>query len=421
MRFLYSLLFYSLLPIIFLRLWRKSAKASAYKKRWGERLGYVKPLAHDKPRLWFHTVSVGEFLAARPLIQHYLEQEKYDILVTTMTPTGSDRVIATFGEHVAHCYCPYDIPLAVQRFLARCKPTKLICLETELWPNLIHFCRQNNTPVILANARMSEKSARTYKKISWLAKPMLQKLTVAAIQNEGDAQRLTQLGLDEKQQVIVGNIKYDLEISPALEQNAATLKKTLSANGEHPLWIAASTRKGEDEILLDAFSQVRKRHPKLRLLIVPRHPERFDTVVDMCQSSGFLCQRRTQYNGHSFDVLVGDTMGELLLLLGTADIAFVGGSLVNTGGHNYIEPAAWALPILSGPSTFNFREVAASLVRLQSLVLCENAEALAKSLNHYLDNPEDAKQKGQCAKHFADQNRGALERVIRCIDASEPQ
>ena len=418
MRLLYSALFYVLLPAIIIRLWLRGRKAPNYRKRIKERFGFIQRRKGNRPCLWFHTVSVGEFIAARPLIHHYLEQGKYDVVVTTMTPTGSDRVTSTFADRVIHYYFPYDLTPFISRFLHRVRPDKYICMETELWPNTIQCCFSRNIPVILANGRLSEKSAAGYRKFAKLTRPMLAQISTAAIQNLADAERFIELGLNKTSAHITGSIKFDLDIENTTIQSAETLKANINAVVEAPILIAASTHKGEDEIILKAFSHLRQAAENIRLIIVPRHPERFDTVTALCESTGFSVARRSQHKSENFDIMVGDTMGELMLMLGAADYVFIGGSLVSNGGHNYIEPAAWSLPIISGPSTFNFLAIARELQDASALTIVDNEHELAGVIQNYLANPELAKEHGQAGKRIADNNRGALARLITLINES---
>ncbi len=418
MRHIYSAIFYIALPFLLLRLWRRGKAAPAYRKRWRERFGLIEKPQGDTPTLWFHTVSVGEFIAARPLIQHYLDTGNYDIVVTTTTPTGSDRVRDVFGDAVFHCYCPYDTPLFVKRFLNKIKPVIFVCLETELWPNIIHFCSQKKIPIIVANARLSEKSARGYAHLRALSSPMLNKISIAAIQNDTDADRFLQLGLKKSSRHVTGSIKFDLKIDDTTRETADALKHAINAERKTLIWIAASTHSGEDEIILHAYTMIRKKHKHVYLILVPRHPERFDQVHKLCVNSGFNTIRRSQNNDQDFDIMVGDTMGELLMLLGVADIAFIGGSLVSNGGHNYIEPAAWGLPIISGPSTYNFLTIANELRDAGALTITPDAQAISQEVIKILENPDRARTQGNAAKQIAEKNRGAMKKLIELIDAN---
>ena len=417
MRQLYSALLYVLSPLLLLRLWLKGRRLPAYRQRWRERFGWYRDLSSPEPgALWFHTVSVGEFLAAKALIEHYLYSYDGPVLVTTMTPTGSERVRAAFGDRVQHVYLPYDLPVAVKRFLRHVKPRLFICLETELWPNLLHYCHRQQVPVVLANARLSEKSAAGYRKLRSLSSAMLQTIYVAAIQNAADAKRLQSLGLPEHKARVIGSIKFDLDLSEEQKASAAKLREQLGGQAAK-VWIAASTHKGEDEIILRAFKQLKTQHSALKLILVPRHPERFDAVYQLCRETNINTGRRSAGEEALCDILLGDTMGELLILLGAADFAFIGGSFIDNGGHNYIEAAIWKIPILTGPSTYNFHEIASMLVAAGGMHICEDEVALATHAQHWLEDSRAAQAAGERAFSLADQNRGAMQKLINIIDA----
>ena len=420
MRHLYSLLFTLCLPLVLARLWWRGKALPAYRQRWGERFARftAPPQTSEHKTVWLHTVSVGEFIAARPLINQLLQKE-YSLVITTMTPTGSERVEAAYGDRVFHVYAPYDIPFLVNRFLNKIQPHLAVFLETELWPNIIHCCQIKNIPTLLANARLSEKSAKGYKKLSWLARPMLRELHCAAIQNQQDAERFYALGLDKNKTQVTGSIKFDITIADYLREDARELKQALSDNGKRKIWIAASTHKGEDEIILDAHTQLVQAKPSTRLILVPRHPDRFDTVHRLCVDKGYNTLRRSKMAKHQaaapFDILLGDTMGELMLLFGCADIAFVGGSFVSNGGHNTIEPSVWALPVLSGPSQFNFAEISQLLIAAKGLITVHTASELAEQVEKLLQADMAAKA-GEAARQVALQNQGALDRLLKLID-----
>jgi len=420
MRLIYSLLLILALPVILIRLWIRGAKVPGYRRRWNERFGLFAPTTFDKPVIWIHTVSVGEFIAARPMLDRLLQQNTHTLVITTTTPTGSDRVQAAFGNRVFHVYAPYDIPLCVRAFLKKTQPQLAIFLETELWPNFLHGCHRRGIPTLLANARLSQKSYTGYRRFPSLIDPMLQKLTHAAIQSQADAERFIRLGLSEDKAEVTGSIKFDISISDDLADRAGSLKQKISSNGEYLIWIAASTHKGEDDIVLDAFARLREKRPNTRLILVPRHPDRFDTVNSLCLERGLHTLRRSlvQDNiGHTgFDVLLGDTMGEMMLFFGCADAAFVGGSLIENGGHNTIEPAIWGLPIITGPSLFNFAEVSRLLIEAKALVIINSANNLASKLNELL-NTDKGSAMGKGAQDVARQNQGALDRLLHRITA----
>lgn len=421
MRVIYSLFFYCLLPLVMLRLLWRSIAAPAYAKRWAERFGFFPELHTDKQVIWLHTVSVGEFLAALPLIRRLQGDERVQLVITTTTPTGSERVRATFGDAVFHVYAPYDLPGVLARFLKRVKPSLYLVMETELWPNTLAVCFKHNIPTVLVNGRLSEKSARGYARFGALTKPMLQHLSCAAIQNATDAARFIALGLPAQKALVTGNIKFDLSLGDDLRAQAALLKSQLSDNGQRLVLIAASTHQGEDEIILDAFAQVRaSAHALARtavLVLVPRHPERFERVGQLCVSRGFNVVRRSEQSWNSAnDILLGNTMGELMLMFGASDIAFVGGSLVPNGGHNFIEPAAWGLPLLSGEHLFNFAEVSRLLQDAGALTLTKNADELAQQLLMLVTDESQRNERGEKALQVAVENRGALDKTLAIIN-----
>ena len=424
MRLIYTLIFYFSVPLILLRLWWRARKAPAYGQRWAQRFGFVlpPPSSQGRPRkmIWLHTVSVGEFLGALPMIRQLLQNPRIQLFITTTTPTGSEQVKKALGSRVFHAYAPYDLPGALKRFLTRVKPDLLVIMETELWPNTIHACSSRKIPVLLINGRMSEKSARGYGRFAALTRPMLRELSMASIQAQADAQRLQTLGLPAAICQVTGNIKFDLNLSSELRAKAAELKQQLSLNGARQVLIAASTHAGEDEIVLNAFAQLRKALPAkpLLLLLVPRHPERFDQVASLSREAGFITGRRSQLTvDEKTQVLVGDTMGELMLLYGASDLAFVGGSLIPRGGHNFIEPAAWGLPLISGRHLFNFAEVARLLQAAEALQLVDTATDLAQAWQLMLTDEKIYCAKGQGALAVADANRGALDKNLALIES----
>jgi len=414
-RFSYTLLYYLLLPVVFARLLLRARKAPLYRKRWAERLGFFKAPA-QRNGLWVHSVSVGETIAATPLIKQ-IQQAYPDlpITITTMTPTGSERVLALFGDSVFHVYVPYDTPGAVKRFLNRVKPRVALVMETELWPNLVHYCSKQQVPVLIANARLSERSARGYGRFAKLSKDMLNKVSAIAAQGKDDGQRFFELGLAQQKLHITGSVKFDIRVADELINAGKKLRSQWG--GQRPVLIAASTHQGEDEQVMEAFSEVLKRHPNTLLVLVPRHPERFNDVAALCQTRGFDCALRSKAEPvtPSTYILVGDTMGEMMLLFAASDIAFVGGSLVANGGHNYLEPAALTMPILSGPHVFNFTDISKMLVAAGGLALVDNSQQLAERVNQWLDDPALAQQVGEAAQSVVENNRGAQQRLFELI------
>ena len=422
-RFIYCVVFYLITPLIILRLVIRGLAAPNYRKRWGQRFGFFTPSESSKETIWLHAVSVGETLAAVPLVKAL--QEKYPerrLLITCMTPTGSERITAAFGDSVDHSYAPYDTPDAVARFLKRVQPKMLIIMETELWPNTVAACYKRQIPVILANGRLSEKSARGYARVSKLSGPMVAQLSAVAAQHGDDGGRFIALGLPVEKLHITGNIKFDLELNAQIRLSAEALRQQWDGTNQRPVLLAASTHRGEDEIILQAFSLIKQSVNNALLVLVPRHPERFNQVGDLCLDAGYSLARRSNNDStDNADILLGDTMGELMTFFGACDIAFVGGSLVSNGGHNMIEPAAWGKPTLSGLSVFNFAEVSRLLAEAGGLSLVEDAAALAESVIVLMKNPEQAQQMGLSAQQVAEANRGALERLLAVIDNSLSQ
>jgi 3-deoxy-D-manno-octulosonic-acid transferase len=417
-RTLYTLLFHLGLPLVALRLWLRARKAPAYRQRIGERFALGLPTM-QRGGIWVHAVSVGESIAAAPMIRALLKQyPDVPITVTCMTPTGSERITAMFADEprIQHCYLPYDLPWAAGRFLDHVQPRLGIIMETELWPNHIHQCARRSIPVMLANARLSERSARGYGRFARLTRPMLAQMSGFAVQTETEARRFLDLGARPECVTVTGSIKFDLSIDPQLPENAARLREQWQAT-QRPVWIAASTHAGEDESILAAHRDLLASHPQALLILVPRHPERFNSVHDLCQQQGFSTVRRS--SGQAVDsatsVLLGDTMGELLFLYALADVAFVGGSLVPNGGHNLLEPAALAKPVLSGPHLFNFLEIATMLRSAGALEEASDAKALAAAVRRLFDQPQLARIMADAGLNVMKANQGALQRLLDLI------
>lgn len=418
MRYLYSALLYALLPFILLRMLVRSRRAPAYRQRLAERFGrFAAPQDGARPAIWVHAVSVGETLAAAPVIESLLlAYPDYRLVVTTTTPTGSQQVRALFGERVFHVYAPWDLPGAVRRFLHRTRPRLLLLMETELWPNILHYAQAQGCKIMLANARLSERSARGYARIGGLTRTMLQQLDDVACQSASDGQRLLTLGLPEAALHVTGSIKFDLVLDSVLREQAACLRRDFGAPGR-PVLVAASTHTYEDEQVLAAFGQVRSAVSNCLLVLVPRHPERFDAVNSLCISGGWQVVRRSAGNapGPDDDILLGDTMGELLLLLGVASVAVVGGSLVKHGGHNVLEAAAWGVPVVCGPHMHNFAAVSELLTSAGAMIMLDDPAQLGSCLAALLANPERCRQMGAAGQRVVAANRGARQRLLDLV------
>lgn len=416
----YSLLFMAVLPWIFFRLWLRSLKFPAYRRRWSERLGLV-PLPPLEKVLWIHAVSVGEAVSAIPLVHRIRDQYPGSpILVTTMTPTGSERVQVAFkdllGKQIYHCYLPYDLPWALSTFFRRIQPKLLVLMETELWPNLLISCHKRGVPVLIANGRLSPRSSRGYGRIRGLMKSILEPIQAVAAQSELDARRFQELGIAPEKIAEIGNIKFDMQLPPYLYEAGAELREELGKN--RLIWIAASTHEGEESIILETYFVLKKTFPALLLLLVPRHPERFNKVAHLCESKALRMIRRSQKEKISseIDVFLGDTMGELLLFYAASDIAFVGGSFVPVGGHNLLEPAALGLPILTGPELFNFMAISEMLQTAKAIKIVESPDELRQQIQMLLGDLSLRQTQGTCAKKVVEQNRGALDRLVKLIN-----
>lgn len=413
MRALYGIVLYALAPFVPLRLLWRSRRNPAYRRRIGERFARFAPLP-ARPRLWVHAVSVGEVIAAAPLVRRLRQAyPEHAVLLTCTTPTGSAQIARLFGDTVEHVYLPYDLPHVVARFLDRTRPHLALIMETELWPNLFAACAARGVPVMLANARLSERSARGYARLSALTRETLACIDVVAAQDEDSAARFRALGAPQVR--TLGNLKYDLEIPPEAAQAGRALRKALGA--ARPVWIAASTHPGEPEAVLAAFAAVRKRFADAALILVPRHPERFEEAAGACLRAGYRLARRSlgETGDARTDVLLGDTLGELMSLYAAADVAFVGGSLVPTGGHNPLEPAALGLPVLTGPYRSNFAAVYEALVAEGAAEVVEDADALGAAVADLLGDPTRRQEAGTAGHAVVQRNRGALARTLKAV------
>jgi len=415
-RFLYTLLFTLLLPVVFFNLYRRGRKSPAYRKRWLERIGLSVPKMM-RNSIWVHAVSVGEVNAAESLIRQ-LQRSFPDasIVVTTMTPTGSDRVKALFADDVYHQYLPYDIPWALARFIGRIGPQVCVVMETELWPNLIHQCHRRNIPVVVSNARLSASSAKGYGRVRALSSRMLAEIDRVLVQTEIEGQRFIDLGLPKDRLLVTGSIKFDIAIEPRIRADAETLRQQWS---HRPCLIAASTHDGEDALILDAFESIRRVESSALLILVPRHPERFESVASLLQARdcGYVRRSTGAVVSDQHQVLLGDTMGELLVLMAAADIVFMGGSLVATGGHNVLEPIALGVPTITGPHTFNFQAITEMLLQRKGLAVAGSAKDLASLCLSFFTDPELARDQASRGMDVLNENKGALNRQLNEIKA----
>jgi 3-deoxy-D-manno-octulosonic-acid transferase len=417
MRLIYSAIFILLLPAILLRMLLRSRKAPAYRRRLRERLGIFSPPSDTRPLLWVHAVSLGETVAASPLIERMLsELPAYRIAVTTTTPTGSAQLRQRFGDRVFHVYAPWDTPGSVKRCLQRLKPQLLVIMETELWPNLLHYCARSGCRLVLANGRLSERSAKGYGRLGPFTRNMLGQLDLIAAQNDEAARRFAALGAPAERLLVTGSVKFDLSLDEGLRERAAELAGRWQLD-ERPVVVAASTHEGEETLVLEAFTQLRKQLPASLLILVPRHPERFDRVDVICRDGGWNVLRRSNDMdvGKQTDVLLLDSIGELLVFFGLADVAVIGGSFFDRGGHNPLEPAAWAVPVLTGPSMFNFEEITRQLLDVAALEQVSSADALGQRLFALLKNDGERQRLGDAGRAVVEGNRGALDQLFSAV------
>lgn len=416
-RLLYNLLIHLGLPLALLALYKPKKGKPGFGARWAEHLGRTPASGQEAP-LWIHAVSVGETLAISPFIRA-LKAERPDlpILLTTTTRTGAEQA-AKLGNLVMHRYAPLDYPWAVAAFLKCIKPRALWVMETELWPNWLAACEARHLPVTIINARLSERSCQRYARFQGAFDTLSRPLTHLLCQHQDDAERFARLGIGRERLAVTGSIKFDIQLGDEVQARGHALRQQLGQS--RPVWIAASTHQGEDEQVLAAFDLVLQRHPQALLILVPRHPERFDRVAELCAPYG--CVRRTGGAPirETDKVYLGDTMGELPLMLAAADVAFVGGSLVKVGGHNLLEPAALGKPCLTGPAYFNFSDITRQLVAQGGAALVADAAALGEKVSELLADEGERSQMGEQARAVVLRNQGALARTLsHCLASLE--
>lgn len=414
MRFIYSLVFYLITPFLLLRLWWKGRTSPAYRRRILER--FYLGQRHAKPvDVWVHAVSLGEVIAVTPLVDAMLAKG-WSILITTMTPTGSEQVKLRFGDKLAHQYVPYDLPGVLKRFFRQIKPRVGLIMETELWPNLIHQAHRAKVPLLLLNARLSAKSLHSYLKFKWFFEPILNQFTGILTQSEDDAQRFIRLGADSARVHHLGNMKFDLQTNSVDASAFNALKKQWG--DDRIVLIAASTHDDEESQILARLKRLQKAIPKLILLIAPRHPERFQTVYQMASKAGFVTGLRSVLDTVSptTEVLVLDSMGELLGFYQMSDYAFVGGSLVSVGGHNVLEPIAMKVPVFSGTQVHNFKTICKDLQEAQAIELVNDADDLADRLIRLHENVQLRQQMVVNASAVLERNKGALVKHLGWVE-----
>jgi|KBSSwiStaDraftv2_1062776.scaffolds.fasta_scaffold00607_8 3-deoxy-D-manno-octulosonic-acid transferase len=419
-RYLYILAVYLAAPLISLvMLWRGFGDRS-YWSNFAERFGFGERLPPGS--VWVHAVSVGEVQASAALVTTL--RERYPgipVVVTTLTPTGATRAKTLFKDLAHVRYIPFDLPGSVRRFFNRVQPRAAVIFETELWPNLYHQCGRRRIPLVLASARISSRSVGRYRRLGSLFRDALARGVVVAAQGEGDADRFKSLGADPERTHVTGNIKFDFSVPHDIGERGRRLREFYAP--QRPMWVAGSTHAGEEEIILEAQRIVRGTHPRALLVLVPRHPPRFDEVAYALQRAGIRFVRRSQRLGEKAgaaaglaEVLLVDTLGELLEFYAAADVAFVGGSLVPIGGHNLLEPAALGLPILTGPHTANSADIAQLLIARGAAEVVHNADELGDQVAMLLSNPDERDRIGALGRDSVDSNRGALGKLLGLIE-----
>ncbi|UPQ88095.1 lipid IV(A) 3-deoxy-D-manno-octulosonic acid transferase [Vibrio sinaloensis] len=416
-RAIYSTILTLVAPLLLYGLYKKKPGKPSVGKRWKEHFGFTPAIPNCQQPIWIHAASVGETLAVTPFIKQLKSRHAdVSIVLTTTTPTGAEQA-KRLGELVTHRYMPVDFSFAVERFIDVISPSQLIIVETELWPNTIKAVSQAGIPITLLNARLSEKSCRGYQKIAALFRPITQQLTKVLCQFHDDAQRFADLGVDKDKLIVTGSIKFDISVTDAVIDQGNQLRQELGT--QRPLWIAASTHEGEDEQIFSAHQKLLSEIPNALLLIVPRHPERFQKVAALAKRLGFPTVTRSSGKSVSSDtqVYVGDTMGEMLTLMQASDVCFMGGSLIGkkVGGHNLLEPAALGKPILTGPSFYNFTDITHALVAADGCKISHNTEEIVTHLKVWLKDDLLRESTGQKALSVVQQNTGAIERSLAQI------
>ncbi len=418
MRFAYSVLVYLLLPVLPVYLFWRGLREPAYRQRWRERFGYV-PAGVPSDCIWLHAASMGEVQAAEHFIRSL--QKTYPgipVLVTTMTPTGAAQVERLLGDSVHHCYLPFDLPHAVAMFLRRVRPRLGLVVEMEFWPNLFHALRRRGIPFMVVNARLSQQSAQAYRRFGRFMEGVLRCPSRIAVQGKDDAMRLLELGAPGERVVVTGSLKFDQAVAASAREQGELLRQQLGAS--RPVWIAASTREGEEELVLEAHALVLEQIPHALLILVPRHPDRFSRADALSREAGHAVARRSRHEicDARHTVYLGDTMGELPVLYAASDVAFVGGSLVPMGAHNLLEPAALGLPVLVGPHVFNVAQIARQLVEAGACSQVADPSLLADAVIELLEDPERRSRMGRNGRQLVEANRGAtgrLKQEVACL------
>ena len=409
--FLYRALLLAALPLIPLRLWWRGRREPGYRAHIGERFGrYTQRL--DQPVIWLHAVSVGETRAAQPLVRAIRTRyPDHALVITQMTAAGRETAESLYGNDAKICFLPYDYPFAVRRFLDHFRPRLGIVMETEVWPNLLRACRAREIPLLLANARLSERSARGYARAGQFAREAFGAFAATAAQTRDDAARLAGLGASRVE--VTGNLKFDVESAPDAEARGDAIRRRC---GTRPVALFASTREGEEALLLDALS--RRPLDDAAIVIVPRHPQRFDEVASLLARRGLSFVRRSEERplSENIHVLLGDSMGEMAAYYAACDVAFIGGSLLDYGAQNLIEACAAGKPVLIGPSDFNFAQAAALAIEAGAALRVRDADDAVDAMRAVLADPARRERMGEAGRAFSAAHRGATRRTMALLE-----
>lgn len=420
LRLLYTLVLTLVAPLFLYGLFKRKQGRPSVGGRWKEHFGITPDILRTKgqPVIWFHAVSVGEVIAVSPLIRRYANANPtHTIVITTTTPTGAEQA-SKLADIAQHRYMPLDFAFAVKGFIKRVKPNKLMIVETELWPNTLATVKRAGIPITVINARLSERSCQNYAKVRpffWLA---AQHIDTLCCQFAEDAERFIRLGVDKSRVSVTGSVKFDITVDPDIKAKGDELRAMLGTS--RPVWIAASTHEGEDEKVLSAHQALRKAQPDALLVLVPRHPERFNQVERLSTELGFSVERKSLTHQpvlSSTSVFLGDTMGEMMIYLAASDVCFMGGSLIGSkvGGHNILEPAALDVPCITGPSYFNFTQVVEQMLSADAIEVVDDDYQLAQTIESLMQNPQRSADLALSARRVVKQSQGAINRTLEMM------
>lgn len=422
-RYLYTVLLALLSPVLLFGLYKKKAGKPSFGARWKEHFGRTPVLADTAVQpIWIHTVSVGETIAATPFIKALKQQyPNIPIVITTTTSTGAEQAekLSAIAEHR---YMPLDFPFAVKGFVKAIRPQIMLIMETELWPNTLHHVAKSGIPITVINARLSERSALRYQKFQSIFNLLARHIDQVLCQHQDDADRFIRLGIATERVSVTGSLKFDIDIADSVTTSGQALRQQLGQ--KRSVWVAASTHHGEDEQVLMVHQALLQQDPNALLILVPRHPERFNDVHQLCLSQGFTAARRTQTsaNVEHTQVYLADTMGEMLVLLAASDVCFMGGSLLGdkVGGHNLLEPAALGLPCIIGPSYYNFTDITEQLTQAKAALICQNIDELTSQMKQLFANKQERSLYGERALAVVHRNKGAVQKTVEAIQLPNP-